>query len=245
MLLPPLLPLLLPPLLLLGPAACQPPPHPCTPYIPREQLVPALTKWGGATVGATLLAIGAMGLYETFFEQHEEHDERDPAAEAFTGAAPSQRVLCGVLAVSWGQVGTRTVLREGLGAQSSAQTTFLRGVLVVRAVRTTRYGLFEQHDGTQCAVVCSAGEEGTGTPQDCSNVQRGAGREWAPTRLLLRTAPPLHCHWRAAPADRPLAPPAPQTVQAWRCRAVCWWLRRSGAALGWPLLPPALCTGCR
>ncbi|PSC69194.1 nickel transporter [Micractinium conductrix] len=57
------------------------------------QLVPALTKWGGATVGATLLAIGAMGLYETFFEQHEEHDERDPAAEAFTGMEMQGGVL--------------------------------------------------------------------------------------------------------------------------------------------------------
>ncbi|KAL4439913.1 hypothetical protein ABPG75_002914 [Micractinium tetrahymenae] len=52
-----------------------------------QQLVPALSKWGGATVGATLLAIGAMGLYETFFEQHDDeaHAERDPAAEALTG----------------------------------------------------------------------------------------------------------------------------------------------------------------
>ncbi len=57
---------------------------------PTLQLVPALSKWGGATVGATLLAIGAMGLYETFFEQHEDeaHAERDPAAEALTGEAP-------------------------------------------------------------------------------------------------------------------------------------------------------------
>lgn len=34
-------------------------------------------------------------------------------------------------------------------------------------------------------------------------------------------------------------------LQAWRCRAACWWPRRSGAALGWPPLPPALCTACR
>lgn len=55
------------------------------------QLVPALSKWGGAVVGLTLLAIGATGLYETFFEQHEEgegHDEHDPTAEALTGAGP-------------------------------------------------------------------------------------------------------------------------------------------------------------
>ena len=52
------------------------------------QLVPALSKWGGAVVGLTLLAIGATGLYETFIEQHEEGEghEHDPAAEALTGA---------------------------------------------------------------------------------------------------------------------------------------------------------------
>jgi hypothetical protein len=49
--------------------------------------VPALSKWGGATVGLTLLAIGAMGLYETFIEEHDhEEDHADPTAEAITGA---------------------------------------------------------------------------------------------------------------------------------------------------------------
>lgn len=52
--------------------------------------MPALSKWGGAVVGLTLLAIGAMGLYETFFEHHEDGEghrhEHDPAAEALTGA---------------------------------------------------------------------------------------------------------------------------------------------------------------
>lgn len=66
-------------------------PHPTPAALPPPlppQLVPALSKWGGAVVGLTLLAIGAMGLYETFFEQHEEGEahESDPAAEALTGA---------------------------------------------------------------------------------------------------------------------------------------------------------------
>ena len=55
--------------------------------------MPALSKWGGAVVGLTLLAIGATGLYETFFEDHEEgeghHEHSDPTAEALTGAPPS------------------------------------------------------------------------------------------------------------------------------------------------------------
>lgn len=33
-----------------------------------DSLVPALSKWGGTTVGLTLLAIGALGVYESFFE---------------------------------------------------------------------------------------------------------------------------------------------------------------------------------
>ncbi|KAI3431755.1 hypothetical protein D9Q98_004797 [Chlorella vulgaris] len=47
-----------------------------------QQLVPALDKWGGATVGLTLLAIGTMGMYETYFEQHAE--EEAPAEQEAT-----------------------------------------------------------------------------------------------------------------------------------------------------------------
>lgn len=43
------------------------------PRLPPPQLVPALSKWGGATVGLTLLAIGVLGIYESFFEEH--HDD--------------------------------------------------------------------------------------------------------------------------------------------------------------------------
>ena len=39
-----------------------------------QQLVPALSKWGGTTVGLTLLAIGALGVWESFFEHHHDHD---------------------------------------------------------------------------------------------------------------------------------------------------------------------------
>jgi len=38
-----------------------------------QQLVPALSKWGGTTVGLTLLAIGALGVYESFFEGDHDH----------------------------------------------------------------------------------------------------------------------------------------------------------------------------
>ena len=75
-------------------------PHRPTPSA-LPQLVPALSKWGGAVVGLTLVAIGAMGLYETFFEHHEEgeqHAEHDPAAEALTGAY----IVGGVWAVAGG-----------------------------------------------------------------------------------------------------------------------------------------------
>lgn len=52
------------------------------PPAPVPQLVPALDKWGGATVGLTLLAIGTMGMYETYFEQHAE--EEAPAEQEAT-----------------------------------------------------------------------------------------------------------------------------------------------------------------
>jgi hypothetical protein len=43
-----------------------------------QQLVPALSKWGGTTVGLTLLAIGALGVWESFFDHHHHHhDHRD------------------------------------------------------------------------------------------------------------------------------------------------------------------------
>lgn len=55
------------------------------------QLVPALSKWGGTTVGLTLLAIGGMGLYESFFEDPGHHHHHDafpgqPAGGAGAGA---------------------------------------------------------------------------------------------------------------------------------------------------------------
>lgn len=46
-----------------------------------HQLVPALSKWGGTTVGLTLLAIGALGVYESFFEGDHHHDHGAPQEE--------------------------------------------------------------------------------------------------------------------------------------------------------------------
>jgi hypothetical protein len=69
-------------------------------------LVPALSKWGGTTVGLTLLAIGAMGIYESFFEEHSEEDHAEAAsatasvtsvADAFTSGVEVQ--TSGLLAV--------------------------------------------------------------------------------------------------------------------------------------------------
>jgi hypothetical protein len=54
-------------------------------------------------VGLTLLAIGAMGLYETFFDAHDEegHPESDPTAEALTGGW-MRGVRCVCVCVGWG-----------------------------------------------------------------------------------------------------------------------------------------------
>eukprot|EP00890_Picochlorum_soloecismus_P003013 jgi/Picsp_1/3712/NSC_06548-R1_at4g35080-like protein len=47
-----------------------------------QQLVPALSKWGGTTVGLTLLAIGALGVYESFFEEHHDEDGEKSSLES-------------------------------------------------------------------------------------------------------------------------------------------------------------------
>ena len=52
-------------------------------------LVPALTKYGSTTVGATLLAIGALGLYETWAEHTGGGEEEAGTAAAATAAAPA------------------------------------------------------------------------------------------------------------------------------------------------------------
>ena len=56
-------------------------------------LVPALSKWGGTTVGLTLLAIGVMGIYESFFEQ-QPHEEaaRDGASSVPSTSSSSPTV---------------------------------------------------------------------------------------------------------------------------------------------------------
>ena len=50
-----------------------------------DALMPALSKWGGTLVGLTLLAIGFMGIYEAYFDKHddEEHDDEVAAIGEF------------------------------------------------------------------------------------------------------------------------------------------------------------------
>ena len=60
----------------------QPPDHHARRF---TSLVPALTRWGTTAVGLTLVAIGALGIYESFFEQH--HVEAKEAAIAALAAA--------------------------------------------------------------------------------------------------------------------------------------------------------------
>jgi hypothetical protein len=50
-------------------------------------LVPALTKYGSTTVGATLLAIGALGLYETWAEHAGVHGEGEEGGSGDVEAA--------------------------------------------------------------------------------------------------------------------------------------------------------------
>ena len=56
-----------------------------------QQLVPALSKWGGTTVGLTLLAIGALGVYESFFETHEEEDMQQVTDGTFSASSDDMK----------------------------------------------------------------------------------------------------------------------------------------------------------
>lgn len=39
--------------------------------------MPALSRWSGTVVGLTLMAIGLMGIYETYFEGHEAEEQEE------------------------------------------------------------------------------------------------------------------------------------------------------------------------
>jgi hypothetical protein len=50
-----------------------------------HDFVPALSKWAGTIVGLTLIAIGLLGLYETYFESSEEHGHEGEMNLAMAG----------------------------------------------------------------------------------------------------------------------------------------------------------------
>ena len=56
-----------------------------------HDFLPALERWSGTVVGLTLVAIGVMGLYETYFEGdgdgHHHHGDEEAAAAAVAAAA--------------------------------------------------------------------------------------------------------------------------------------------------------------
>lgn len=49
--------------------------------------MPALSRWSGTVVGLTLMAIGLMGIYETYFEgsEAEEHEGEPELKLAMAG----------------------------------------------------------------------------------------------------------------------------------------------------------------
>lgn len=83
-------------------------------------LVPALSKWGGTTVGLTLLAIGAMGIYESFFE---EHDDREEEAAAAGVSSPADAFSSGVEVQAGGVLAAKQD-RRGFGL-----ATFATGIV--------------------------------------------------------------------------------------------------------------------
>ncbi|GAB4823599.1 hypothetical protein N2152v2_010645 [Parachlorella kessleri] len=118
------------------------------------QLVPALSKWGGATVGLTLLAIGCLGIYESFFDEH--HDEEHSAVPA--EAAAEVLMQDGVLvarpkAVSTKGFGTLATFATGIvyGLQPDALFVIVPALALPTKVAATAY-IFCFVAGTVCAM---------------------------------------------------------------------------------------------
>jgi hypothetical protein len=59
-----------------------------------HDLVPALSRWSGTVVGLTLMAIGLMGIYETYFAPEEEDEPELKLAMA--GGAGCRRLMHGL-----------------------------------------------------------------------------------------------------------------------------------------------------
>lgn len=87
-------------------------------------LVPALSKWGGTTVGLTLLAIGALGVYEAFFEHHDEAAEPADADAVSAVQSPAQAFSAGVEVHSSGGALAMRQDKRGFGI-----ATFATGIV--------------------------------------------------------------------------------------------------------------------
>lgn len=88
-----------------------------------QQVVPALSKWGGTTVGLTLLAIGALGVYESFFESQNEAETDADSQAAASVASVADAFASGVEVQAGGLLGVRQE-RRGFGL-----ATFATGIV--------------------------------------------------------------------------------------------------------------------
>ncbi|KAG7670668.1 hypothetical protein Ndes2526B_g00453 [Nannochloris sp. 'desiccata'] len=86
-------------------------------------LVPALSKWGGTTVGLTLLAIGAMGIYESFFEEHDDKDHAEAATASASVSSVADAFTSGVEVQTGGLLAVKEE-RRGFGL-----ATFATGIV--------------------------------------------------------------------------------------------------------------------
>lgn len=86
-------------------------------------LVPALSKWGGTTVGLTLLAIGAMGIYESFIEEHDDTEHAEAAASTASISSVGDAFTNGVEVQTGGLLAVKEE-RRGFGL-----ATFATGIV--------------------------------------------------------------------------------------------------------------------
>lgn len=79
-----------------------------------HDLVPALSKWSGTVVGLTLIAIGVMGIYETYFE-----GEGDAAESAEAGELKLAVAGAGADGAAAGSSGLAARARMGLATYAT------------------------------------------------------------------------------------------------------------------------------
>jgi hypothetical protein len=110
--------------------------------------VPALSKWSGTVVGLTLIAIGLMGIYETYFEGQHEEEEQGELKLAVAGARLGRIVNAMMSAAVRAPIasGTRCIRSSSSSSSRTGGLTLAVACAVLQCVGwTSVHGLRRRH----------------------------------------------------------------------------------------------------